>query len=274
MLKTYNPTSPGIRFRKTLKVSVSKKEPERALKKPIKGPSGRGGGKVTVRDRQRGAKKNYRIIDFKRNKRGIPAKVVAIEYDPNRGPNLALLHYADGEKRYILAPEGLKEGMVVLAGEGSEIAIGNALPLKLLPLGMALHNIEINLGKGGQLARGAGNSAVITAKEGGYVNMKLPSGEVKKISGECYATIGTLGNAEIKHIKLGKAGIKRHLGWRPHTRGVAFSNPSDHPHGGSYKTSGVGMHPKTPWGKKARGVKTRKRMHTNKYKVQDRRVKR
>lgn len=274
MIKSYKPTSPGTRFRKTLVVDVDKKKPEKSLLKPLKGAVGRSKGRITTRHRQRGHKKHYRVVDFKRDKRDIPAKVAAIEYDPNRGPNIALLYYADGEKRYILAPENLKKGMTVVSGEEVEYSVGNALPLEKIPLGMPIHNIELSPGKGGQMVRGAGNSAVITAKEGNYVNIRLPSGEVKRVLKSCYATIGALSNADLRNINLGKAGRKRHLGRRPHTRGVAHSSPRDHPHGGSYKDTGIGMpSPKSPWGWKTRGKKTRRRKYTDKYIVKDRRKK-
>lgn len=276
-LKEYKPTSPGQRHRKSLvrkTTTGNKSKPEKSLTKPMKGHVGRSKGTITSRHRQRGHKKHYRVVDFKRDKRGIPAKVASIEHDPNRGPNIALLHYKDGEKRYILAPEGLKLGQEVYAGEDVEFEVGNALPLSKVPLGMEIHNLELSPGKGGQIARGAGNSCAVTAKEGKYVNVRLPSGEVKKVLGTCYATIGALGNKELRHVKLGKAGRKRHLGRRPHTRGVAYSSPRDHPHGGSYKDTGVGMpSPKTPWGKKTRGKKTRSRKYTDKYLVKDRRKK-
>jgi len=267
MLKKYKPTSPGIRTRKTLvKSNITKSKPEKRLTKSIKGHVGRSKGTVTSRFRERGAKKHYRIIEFKRIKFGIPAKVAAIEYDPNRGPDLALLHYADGEKSYILAPEGLEVGMVVEVGEDVKAQVGNSLPLSNIPAGMPIHNIELNPGKGAQMVRGAGNSAVVLAKEGNFVNVKLPSGEVKKVAAKCYATIGTLGNADHRLARLGKAGKMRHLGRRPHVRGVAMSNPKDHPHAGSYRDNGTG-HPKTPWGKPTRGFKTRSRTHTNKFVV-------
>ena len=214
------------------------------------------------------------MIDFKRDKREVVATVAALEYDPNRGPRIALLYYQDGEKRYILAPVGLGVGDRVLAAAKAEIKPGNALPLKNIPLGVKIHNVELHPGRGGQLARGAGNSTVITAKEGKYVHLKLPSGEVKQVLAEGWATIGSLSNEDLKNIKLGKAGRKRHLGIRPTTRGVAFSSPRDHPHGGSYKTSGVGMHPKTPWGKPARGKLTRRRQKTEGTIIKSRRQKR
>ena len=272
MIKTYRPTSPGIRQRKTLVKGVEAVKPLKKLTKGKKGPSGRSKGRITVRHRQRGAKKLHRLVDFKRDKKNIDAKVASIEDDPNRGANIALLHYVDGEKRYILAPKGLEKGMVVVSGENVELIVGNAMPLKNIPVGVAIHNVEINPGAGGVLAKGAGNSAQILAKEGNYVNIKLPSGEVKKVLGICYATIGSLSNEDLRNIVLGKAGVKRRLGFRPTTRGVAMSSPKKgHPHGGSYSTSGIGMHPKTPWGKKARGVKTRKRSRTDHTIVKDRR---
>lgn len=264
MLKKYKPTSAGIRFRKTLVKDVDDRRPLKSLTFGIKGPSGRTNGKVTVRHRQRGAKKLYRIIDFKRDKTGVPAKVAFIEHDPNRGPNIALLHYKDGEKRYILAPEGLERGMTVLSGEEAPLTVGNALPLKNIPLGMSIHNIEINPGNGAIMVRGAGNSAQVIAKDGDYVNVKLPSGEVKKIRGNCMGTLGVLSNMDLRNSQLGKAGKKRYLGWRPTVRGVAMPDPGKHPHAGSYNGNGIGMpSPKSPWGWKTRGVNTRKRKHTD-----------
>ena len=275
MIKTYRPTSAGIRFRKTLVREVEKVLPEKALRKVKKGHVGRNNGKISSRHRQQGHRKHFRLIDFKRDKREIQAKVASIQHDPNRGPNIALLAYYDGEKRYILAPEGLKKGMIVSAGESVEPAVGNALPLRNIPLGVAIHNIELSPGRGGQFVRGAGNSAQILAKEGKYVNIKLPSGEVKKVRGDCYATIGALGNQDLRNINLGKAGRKRHMGWRPHVRGVAMANPTDHPHAGSYKDTGIGMSsPKSPWGWKTRGKKTRRRKNTNKFIVKPRKARR
>jgi large subunit ribosomal protein L2 len=270
MIKDYNPTSSGSRFKKTLKKDVDKVKPHKKLTKPRKGPSGRNKGRISTRHRQRGHKKHYRMIDFKRNKFGVPGKVATIENDPNRGCNVALIHYADGEKRYILAPVGLKRDTEVISGEKAPLEVGNALPLQNIPLNTQVHNIEINPGRGGQMVRGAGNSATIMAKEGKYVNIKLPSGEVKKVLNTCYATIGVLGNADHRHTKLGKAGKKRHQGKRPEVRGVAMGSDA-HPHGGSYSDTGIGMpSPKTPWGKKTRGKLTRKRKHTDKYIVKKR----
>lgn len=274
MIKTYRPTSKGRRFKKTLVRGVEKIKPLKSLTKGKKGPAGRSKGRVTVRHKQRGEKQLYRQIDFKRDKHGILAKVASIEDDPNRGCNIALLHYIDGEKRYILAPKGLKKGTTVISGPAVDLNIGNALPLKSIPVGQEIHNVEINPGAGGVLVKGAGNSALIMAKEGKYVNIKLPSGEVKKFLDTCYATIGSLSNEDKRNIVLGKAGTKRKMGFRPTTRGVAMSNPKkDHPHAGSYSTAGIGMHPKTPWGKPAKGVKTRKRKKTDHTIVKDRRKK-
>ncbi|MBU1132781.1 MAG: 50S ribosomal protein L2 [Patescibacteria group bacterium] len=273
MIKTYRPTSEGLRGRKTLVKEVSKERPLKRLTRGIAGPAGRGKGTVSVRHKQRGAKKLYRTIDFKRDKRDIPGKVAGIYDDPNRGCNIALINYSDGEKRYILAPETLKKGSQVLSSEKASFDVGNALPLSKIPLSMPIHNIETNPGAGGVLVRGAGNTALIVAKEGKYVNVRLPSGEVKKFFEDCYATIGSLSNPDRRNVRLGKAGRKRHLGSRPSVRGVAMNDPKkDHPHAGKYKTSGIGMSsPKTPWGKKARGVRTRKRKRTNRTIVKSRR---
>lgn len=274
MIKTYKPTSPGIRFRKTLVNGVSKDRPVKKLTKANKGTVGRNNGKVSTRHRQKGAKKHYRLVDFKRNKFDVPGTVASIEHDPNRGPNIALINYADGEKRYILAPEGLEVGMKVVSSMEASLSVGNALPLGKIPLSMKIHNIEINPGRGGQMVRGAGNSALILAKEGNYVNVKLPSGEVKKVLAKCYATIGELGNLDRRHTRSGKAGRKRHLGWRPAVRGIAMGTDG-HPHGGSYSDNGIGMpSPKTPWGKKTRGKKTRRRKYTDKYIVTPKQKKR
>ncbi len=270
MIKTYKPTSAGIRFRKTLVREVSKSRPEKSLIQALKGNAGRNSGKISSGDRIRGTKKFYRIIDFKRNKKDIEGIVSRIEYDPNRGPNIALINYRDGEKRYILAPEGLKEGMKVLASEKAEILPGNALPLGNIPLGTTVHNVEINPGRGGQLVRAAGNGAMILAKDGAFVNLQLPSGSVMKILTSCIATVGTLSNSDLRNTVLGKAGKMKYKGRRPHVRGVAMANPSDHPHAGSYRDNGVGMTPKTPWGKKARGVPTRRRRNTDKLIVKRR----
>ncbi len=265
MIISYKPTSEGQRTRKTLVKGVEAVRPLKSLTKGKSGPSGRSRGKVTSRHKQRGAKRLYRIIDFKRDKYDIPAKVISIQDDPNRGANIALLSYADGDKRYIIAPEGLEVGARIMSGEKAEVSVGNSLPLSVIPVGSYIHNIEINPQAGGTLARGAGNSAQIIAKEGDYVNVKLPSGEVKKIRGICYATIGVVGNIDRRNIDLGKAGRKRYLGRRPHVRGIVMGDPHrDHPHAGKYSTSGIGMvAPLSPWGWKTKGVRTRKRVRTD-----------
>lgn len=273
MIKTYRPTSAGIRFKKTLVRAVDNIRPLKSLTVEQKGTVGRNHGKVSSRHRQRGVRKHYRIIDFKRNKRDISAKVVSIEYDPNRGCNIALVCYTDGEKRYILAPEGLERGMKVISGKEVPFERGNALPLDSIPLSTKVHNVELNPGRGGQIARTAGGYAIVMAKEGKYANLKMPSGEVRKIHVDCYATIGDLSNADNRHTRYGKAGIKRHKGWRPHVRGVAMGTEA-HPHGGSYSDNGIGMpSPKSPWGWKTRGFKTRRRKYTNKFIVKRRNVK-
>jgi len=274
MLKNYKPKTAGTRNKRSLVLNTTKSTPEKSLIKPLNGPSGRSNGRISVRHKSRGAKKFYRIIDFKRNKLNITAKVAAIEYDPNRGPLIALLNYADGEKRYILAPEGLEVGSTILSGDITDFIPGNCTKLSSIPVGSMIHNIELNPGQGGSMVRGAGNFAILMAKEGNMAQIKLPSGEFKKVSMECYATIGVLSNQELRNRRLGKAGINRHLGNRPSVRGVAMANPSDHPHAGSYKDNGIGMpSPKSPWGWKTRGVKTRTRRHTNKFIVKDRRKK-
>ena len=272
MLKEYRPTTPSQRGRRSLKKDVDAVRPFKKLTKSHGGSVGRSKGTITSRHRQKGAKKYYRIIDFKRDKFDVIAKVATIEHDPNRGANIALLNYMDGEKRYILAPEGLERGMEVVSSENAEPSIANCLPLRNIPIGVKIHNIELNPGRGGQLARGAGTGALLTAKEGKYAHVKLPSSEIKKILLECRATVGSLSNPEKRFVNVGKAGRKRHLGRRPHVRGVAHASPRDHPHGGSYKDNGIGMSsPKTPWGKKTRGKKTRKRKYTDKYIVKERR---
>lgn len=260
-IKAYKPTSPGVR---QLTVStfeeITKKEPEKSLLVPLKKNAGRNSqGKITVRHRGGGEKRKYRIIDFKRDKDNIPAKVAAIEYDPNRTANIALLHYADGEKRYIIAPYKLSVGDTVISGENVDIKVGNALPLKNIPVGTVIHNIELKPGKGGQLVRSAGNSAQLMAKEGKYVQVRLPSGEVRMINSLCKATIGQVGNLDHENITIGKAGRKRHLGFRPTVRGSAM-NPNDHPHGGGEGRAPIGRPtPVTPWGKPTIGYKTRKK---------------
>jgi large subunit ribosomal protein L2 len=274
MIKTYNPTSEGQRSRKTLVRFVDKVDPLKSATSVLKASPGRSRGRISSRHKQKGAKKMYRAIDFRREKFDIPARVTTIEYDPNRNANIALVSYADGEKRYILAPEGLEKGVVVMSGENSEVSVGNCMPMARIPLGMQIHNIEINPQKGGVLVRGAGNYAQIIAKEGDFVNVKLPSGEVKRLFARCYATIGALSNSDFRNTRLGKAGRKRYLGRRPHVRGVAMANPAgDHPHAGKYRTSGIGMpSPKSPWGWITRGVRTRKRKRTD-YTIVQRRKK-
>jgi large subunit ribosomal protein L2 len=259
-IKVYKPTSPGRRGMTGFTFDeITKTEPERSLLRPLKKKAGRNvRGKITVRHRGGGHKRRYRIIDFKRDKFGIPGRVAAIEYDPNRSARIALIYYADGEKRYILAPAELNIGDIVKSGSDAEVKPGNALPLKLIPTGSLIHNIELGKGRGGQLVRGAGTAAQLMAKEGEYALVRLPSGEVRRIRGDCLATIGQIGNVEHQGINLGKAGRKRWLGWRPTVRGSAMS-PGDHPHGGGEGRSPIGMPgPKTPWGKPALGYKTRK----------------
>ncbi len=275
-IKVYKPTSPG---RRGMSVStfeeITRTEPERSLVVALNKRSGRNNqGRITVRHRGGGYKKLYRIIDFRRDKFGIPAKVISIEYDPNRSARIALLSYADGEKRYILAPLGVKVGDVLMSGPGSEIRPGNALPLSDIPLGTMIHNIELYPGRGGQLVRSAGTSAQLLAKEGAYAHVRLPSGEVRLIDRRCMATIGQVSNPDHANIKLGKAGRKRWLGWRPEVRGSAM-DPNSHPHGGGEGRSPIGMPgPKTPWGKPALGYKTRRRKTTDKFIVRRRTKKR
>lgn len=259
-IKAYKPTSPG---RRHMSVStfeeITKVEPEKSLIKPLKKKAGRNNrGVVTTRHRGGGVKQMMRIVDFKRDKRGIPGRVAAIEYDPNRTAYLALIYYADGEKRYILAPEGLNVGDTVMSGESAEIRVGNAMPLSRIPTGTFIHNIELEPGKGGQMVRSAGAAAQLMTKEEDYVLIRLPSGEMRRVPAECYATIGQVGNIEHEGVKLGKAGRKRLMGWRPVVRGTAMT-PRDHPHGGGEGRCPVGLpNPKTPWGKPALGLKTRK----------------
>ncbi|SHH45690.1 50S ribosomal protein L2 [Tepidibacter thalassicus] len=260
-IKNFKPTSPGLR-QMTVLVSdeITKKEPEKSLLVSLKKHSGRNAqGKITVRHKGGGAKRKYRIIDFKRNKDGIPAKVTAIEYDPNRSANIALLAYVDGEKAYILAPNGLKVGDTVMSGEGAEIKVGNALKLKDIPVGTLVHNVELKPGKGGQMVRSAGASAQLMAKEGKYALLRLPSGEMRLVNINCRATIGQVGNLEHFNVTIGKAGRKRHMGIRPTVRGSVM-NPNDHPHGGGEGRAPIGRPtPVTPWGKPTIGYKTRKK---------------
>ncbi|MFA4922571.1 MAG: 50S ribosomal protein L2 [Ignavibacteriaceae bacterium] len=258
-IRKMKPVTPGTRFMSISSFDeVTKSTPEKSLTVSLKKSGGRNNhGRITSRHIGGGHKRRYRIIDFKRDKFGIPAKVFSIEYDPNRTARIALLHYVDGEKRYIIAPDGLKVGETIQSGSGSEIKAGNALPLKELPLGSFLHNVEMKPGKGGQLGRSAGASIQLMAKEGEYAQLKLTSGEIRLVRLECYATYGSVGNAEQANLSLGKAGRSRWLGIRSHVRGVAM-NPVDHPMGGGEgKTSGGG-HPVSPWGQNAKGLKTRK----------------
>ena len=259
-IRVYKPTSPARRFMSVLTFDeLTKKEPERSLVTDLRHNAGRNAqGKITVRHQGGGERRKYRIIDFKRNKDNIPAKVAAIEYDPNRTCFIALLFYADGEKRYILAPLDLKVGDTVMSGPDADIKPGNCLPLANIPLGTLIHNVEIKVGKGGQMVRSAGTSAQVMAKEGDFAQIRLPSGEVRKVSMNARATIGEVGNNEHENVRIGKAGKTRHLGIRPTVRGVVM-NPCDHPHGGGEGKSPVGMPaPMSPWGKKTQGVKTRK----------------
>lgn len=266
-IKKLRPVTPGTRFRSNSSFDeLTRSKPEKSLTVSLKKSGGRNNkGRVTSRFIGGGHKRRYRIIDFKREKHGIPAKVFSIEYDPNRSSRIALLHYADGEKRYIIAPEGLKVGDKVQSGTGSDITVGNALTLREMPLGSFVHNVELKPGKGGQLGRSAGSSLQLLAKEGDYAQLKMPSGEVRMVRLDCFATYGVVGNAEQENISLGKAGRSRWLGKRPHVRGVAM-NPVDHPMGGGEgKTSGGG-HPVSPWGQKAKGLKTRKfKKDSNKF---------
>ena len=259
-IRVYKPTSPARRFMSVLTYEeLTKKAPERSLTEYLKKNAGRNNqGKITVRHQGGGNKVKYRIIDFKRNKDNIPAKVTAIEYDPNRSAFIALVCYADGEKRYILAPLGLKVGDTVVSGETADIKPGNCLPMANIPVGTLIHNLEIKAGRGGQLVRSAGNAAQLMSKEGGYALVRLPSGEMRKLALNCRATIGAVGNADHENVRIGKAGRKRHMGVRPSVRGVVM-NPCDHPHGGGEGKSPVGLPaPVTPWGKPALGLKTRK----------------
>ncbi len=259
-VKYYKPTSPGRRFMSVLvDPDLTKKEPERSLLEPLKKTGGRNVyGRVTARHRGGGHKRKYRIIDFKRDKFGIPAKVAAIEYDPNRSARIALLHYKDGEKRYIIAPLGLKVGDEVISGDLVDVKPGNTMPLKNMPLGTLVHNVEMRPGKGGQIVRSAGAAAQVMAKEGNYVQLRLPSGEVRMFHERCLATIGQVGNLDHENVSIGKAGRSRWLGRRPRVRGVAM-NPVDHPMGGGEGRSSGGRHPCSPWGWPTKGYKTRKK---------------
>lgn len=275
-VKKYKPTSPGQRGRTGHTFEeITKTEPERSLLKPLRKQGGRNmHGRVTVRHRGGGHRRQIRVVDFKRDKRDIPARVAAIEYDPNRSARLALLFYSDGEKRYIVAPLDLRVGDAVMAGPKADIRPGNSLPISNIPVGTMIHNIELSAGRGGQLVRAAGGAAQLLAKEGDYAQVRLPSGEVRLVRQACYATVGQVGNLDHGNIKLGKAGRKRHMGIRPTVRGSAMS-PRDHPHGGGEGRQPIGMpSPKSPWGKPTLGKKTRRNKKTNKYIVRRRGKKR
>ena len=271
-IRNYKPTTPGRRKMSTLvNEEITKSTPEKSLTVTLNKKSGRNNtGKITVRHQGGGVKRKYRLIDFKRNKMDVPGKVASIEYDPNRTANIALINYADGEKRYIIAPKGLVVGQTIEAGENADIKVGNALPIMNIPVGTMIHNIELRPGKGGELARSAGSSAQILGREGNYVMLRLTSGEQRLVLGTCIATIGEVGNEDSSLVKLGKAGRKRHMGIRPTVRGSVM-NPNDHPHGGGEGRAPIGRKgPVTPWGKPALGAKTRKKKHSDKLIVRRR----
>ena len=272
-IRKFNPTSPARRFMTVSTFEeLSKVAPEKSLLEPLKKHSGRNSyGRITVRHRGGGNRTKYRVVDFKRNKDGMNANVLTIEYDPNRSANIALIQYEDGVKSYIIAPHGLKVGDVVRSGADADIKAGNALPIKNIPVGTVIHNIELFPGRGAQMVRAAGNSAQLMAKENGYAQVRLPSGEVRMVLLDCRATIGQVGNIDHENVSIGKAGRKRHMGWRPTVRGVVM-NPCDHPHGGGEGKSPIGMPgPVTPWGKPTLGYKTRKKnKQSNKYIVKKR----
>src|SRR5919106_6420961 len=259
-VKKFKPLTPTQRYRTVVhSEEITRSTPERSLLEPIKKTGGRGThGRITSRRRGGGAKRMYRRIDFKRDKFGVPGKVAALEYDPNRSANIALIHYADGEKRYILAPLGLKQGDVIESGPDADVKVGNALPLSRIPLGTTIHNVELRSGRGGQMARAAGSGVQLVAREGTFCLLRLPSGEVRRVHAVCMATIGQVGNLEHENLSLGKAGASRWRGRRPKVRGVAM-NPIDHPLGGGEGKSSGGRHPVTPWGKPTKGYKTRKK---------------
>ncbi len=270
-VRNYKPTSPG---RRGMSVStfeeITRSKPERSLLKKQTSKAGRNNqGRITSRHRGGGVKQRYRIIDFKRNKFGVPAKVFSIEYDPNRSARIALLHYVDGEKRYIIAPHGIKVGDKVMSGPEAEIRVGNALPLKNIPTGTVIHNIELYIGKGAQIVRSAGASAQLMAKEGDYAQVRLPSGEQRLVNVNCMATIGQVGNIDHENVSIGKAGRSRYLGRRPHVRGSVM-NPVDHPHGGGEGRAPIGGQPQTPWGQPAMGYRTRHNKRTDKFIVRRR----
>ena len=271
-IKNYKPTTPGRRKMSTLvNEEITKSTPEKSLTITVKKKSGRNNqGKITVRHQGGGEKRKYRIIDFKRNKKNVPGKVASIEYDPNRTANIALINYADGEKKYIIAPKGLIVGTTIESGDNVDIKVGNALPIINIPVGTMIHNIELRPGKGGELARSAGASAQILGREDNYVMIRLSSGEQRKVLGRCMATIGVVGNEDNSLVKIGKAGRKRHMGIRPTVRGSVM-NPNDHPHGGGEGRAPVGRKaPMTPWGKPALGLKTRKKKQSDKFIVRRR----
>ena len=265
-IKTYRPRTPTRRFQTTTtREELTRDRPEKSLTKGKVKHGGRNNrGRICIRFRGGGNKRRYREIDFRRQKHGIPAKVAEIEYDPNRSANIALLHYVDGEKRYILQPVGLKPGMQVESGENADILVGNALPLRRIPPGTLVHNVELKPGKGGQMARAAGSEIRLISRESGHALLRLPSGEVRRVLEDCMATIGRVGNVDHGNVSLGKAGRKRWLGRRPHNRGVTM-NPVDHPHGGGEGRTSGGRHPVTPWGKPTRGYKTRSNPRTDRY---------
>jgi large subunit ribosomal protein L2 len=270
-LRDYRPTSPGLRqmTRSTFE-EITTDQPHRPLTERLVSKAGRNSqGKLTVRHQGSGHKRLYRVIDWKRDKFGVPARIATVEYDPNRSARIALLHYADGDKRYILMPHGLRVGDVVSSGPDAEARVGNALPLSRIPLGTQIHNVELNRGRGGQIVRSAGSSAQLLAKEGTMATIRLPSGEVRRVRAECMATVGQVSNLDHENQKIGKAGRSRHMGRRPQVRGVVM-NPNDHPHGGGEGKSPTGMPPKTPWGKPAMGYRTRKNKTTNKMIVRRR----
>lgn len=272
-LKNYQPTSPGRRGMSAITgEGLSKKRPEKSLTSINHRTAGRNAlGQATLRYRGSGHKRLYRHVDFKRNKPGVPARVVAIEYDPNRSARIALLHYRDGEKRYILAPDGLAVGTIVESGPNVEVRVGNALPLNNMPLGSTIHNVELKPGKGGQFIRSAGGFAQVMGRDGGYVQLRLKSGEMRRVLGTCMATVGQVGNLDHENVIVGKAGRNRWLGRRPHVRGVVM-NPVDHPHGGGEGKSGQGNpHPVSPWGTPTKGYKTRKNKQTEKFIIARRR---
>jgi large subunit ribosomal protein L2 len=275
-IKVYKPTSPGRRdMTASTFEELTRSRPEKSLLRPLKKRAGRNfRGKITVRHRGGGHKRRYRVIDFKRDKFGVPGRVDSIEYDPNRSARIALVVYADGEKRYVIAPVGLMVGDVIMSGPDAEIRTGNALPISSIPVGSTIHNIELHIGKGGQMVRAAGTSAQLLAKEGRYAHVRLPSGEVRLVNVQCMATLGQVGNTDHGNIKLGKAGRKRWLGFRPSVRGSAM-DPSSHPHGGGEGRSPIGMPgPKSPWGKPTLGYKTRRNKSTEKWIVRRRGKKR